>query len=105
MKKECRDFYRQIQHTYNDIAVREDAVLSSILSSILLSASNGLIKTSDVPRVAYELTQQLENNEIEKSFESLATVKELKKSAKKLSERYEQNKVTTGLLSKVFGNH
>ena len=55
MKKECRDFYRQIQHTYNDIAVREDAVLSSIL----LSASNGLIKTSDVPRVAYELTQQL----------------------------------------------
>ncbi|HFH6711724.1 TPA: bacteriocin immunity protein [Streptococcus agalactiae] len=100
MKKECRDFYRQIQHTYNDIAVREDAVLSSIL----LSASNGLIKTSDA-RVAYELTQQLENNEIEKSFESLATVKELKKSAKKLSERYEQNKVTTGLLSKVFGNH
>ncbi|HGA0648716.1 TPA: bacteriocin immunity protein [Streptococcus agalactiae] len=101
MKKECRDFYRQIQHTYNDISVREDAVLSSIL----LSASNGLIKTSDVPRVAYELTQQLENNEIEKSFESLATVKELEKSAKKLSERYEQNKVTTGLLSKVFGNH
>ncbi|RNL32547.1 bacteriocin immunity protein, partial [Streptococcus agalactiae] len=38
-------------------------------------------------------------------YQYSSAVKFKKKSAKKLSERYEQNKVTTGLLSKVFGNH